>query len=273
MLFNLSSIVLREAFKQHKILLARLVSHYPIGRIFFWISIGSKRLSLLFGRYSQRAVEYPWVIKSLCMVPRKGLVLDVGCAESLLSQELIARGFRVVGIDIRDYPFKDKRMMFLKQNVLNTTLPDNTFDAIVVVSTIEHIGLEPYGQMVKDTDGDLRAMKELIRILKHEGVLILTTPYTGGALRVTSFERTYDRHRLGELTRGLKIIKEDYFYPLRSGKRLHWLRFSKEKMDNKTFEKESGIACLILKKPPKIEPPLGIDKSNQYNDQARYVSA
>jgi 2-polyprenyl-3-methyl-5-hydroxy-6-metoxy-1,4-benzoquinol methylase len=32
------------------------------------------------------------------------LVLDVGCAESLLSHELIARGFRVIGLDIRDYP-------------------------------------------------------------------------------------------------------------------------------------------------------------------------
>jgi SAM-dependent methyltransferase len=249
MLFNLSSIILREAFKPHRRLLIGLLADYPIGRIFFQISIGLKKLSLLFGRYSQRAVEYPWVIKNLGMVPRGGLILDVGCAESLLSQELIARGFRVVGIDIRDYPFKDKRMMFLRRNVLDTLLTDNTFDAILVVSTIEHIGLEPYGQTVKDAAGDLRAMKELVRILKHEGILILTTPYIGGEpLRVTSFERVYNRQRLGELTKGLKIIKEDYYYPLRSRKRLCWLRLSKEKMDKQTFKEESGIACLILKK-------------------------
>jgi SAM-dependent methyltransferase len=96
-------------------------------------------------------------------------------------------------------------MMFLRRNVLDTLLPDNTFDAILVVSTIERIGLEQYGQTVKDAEGDLRAMKELVRILKHEGVLILTTPYIGGEpLRVTSFERIYDRQRLSELTRGLK---------------------------------------------------------------------
>jgi hypothetical protein len=92
-------------------------------------------------------------------------------------------------------------------------------------------------------------MKELVRILKHEGILILTTPYIGGEpLRVTSFERVYNRQRLGELTKGLKIIKEDYYYPLRSRKRLCWLRLSKEKMDKQTFKEESGIACLILKK-------------------------
>jgi len=253
-LLDLPSIILRGAFKPHRNLLARLLAHYPIGRIFFWISIGLKRLSLLLGRYSQRAVEYPWVIKNLGMVPKEGLILDVGCAESLLSHELIARGFRVVGIDIRDYPFKDKRMMFLKRNILDTRLPDNTFDAIIVVSTIEHISLEAYGQTVKDTDGDLRAMKELVRILKHEGILILTTPYIGGEpLRVTSFERTYNRQRLDELTRELKVVKEDYFYPLRSGKRLYWLRLSKEKMDKQIFKEESGIACLILKKSYKPE--------------------
>ena len=226
----------------------------------------------MLGGWSQRAMEYPRVIKSLSIVPKGGLILDVGCAESLLSQELIARGFRVVGIDIRDYPFKDKRMIFLKRNVLNTLLPDDMFDAIVVVPTIEHIGLEPYGQTVKDTDGDLRAMKELVRILKHEGILILTTPYIGGGpLRVTSFERIYDRQRLGELTRGLEIIKEDYFYPLRSGKRLRWLRLSREKVDKQTFKEESGVACLILKKPPKINPP-SIDENNRYKVLARLKS-
>ena len=100
----------------------------------------------------------------------------MGCAESLLSHELIARGFRVVGIDIQDYPFKDKRMIFLKRNIMDNHLPDNIFDAIVMVSTIEHIGLRSYGQTVEDTNGDLRTMNELARILKHQRIIILTTP-------------------------------------------------------------------------------------------------
>jgi len=114
---------------------------------------------------------------------------------------------------------------------------------------------------VKDTDGDLRAMNELTRILKPQGIIILTTPYIGKVpLRVTSFERIYNRERLSELTRGLRIIKEDYFYPLRRGKRLYWLRLSKEEMDKQTFMEEAGIACLVLKN-AKIDSPLP-DTSN-----------
>jgi hypothetical protein len=91
------------------------------------------------------------------------LVLDVGCAESLLSHELVARGFRIVGLDIRDYPFKNKRVYFVKRNVLNTGLPDEMFDAIFVVSTIEHIGLSAYGQLTLDDEGDVKVMKEFTR--------------------------------------------------------------------------------------------------------------
>ena len=155
--------------------MVKLLALYPIGRILFWISIELK--SYLFYLVNEvRAIEYPWVVENLRFVPRGDLILDVGCAESLLSHELIARGFRVVGIDIQDYPFKDKRMIFLKRNIMDNHLPDNIFDAIVMVSTIEHIGLRSNGQTVEDTNGDLRTMNELARILKHQRIIILTTP-------------------------------------------------------------------------------------------------
>ena len=164
------------------------------------------------------------------MVTKRGLILDVGCAESLLSHELIAKGLRVAGIDIRDYPFRDKHVTFIKSNIMDTNLPDNTFDAIGIVSTIEYIGLEPYGQTVKDTNGDLKTMNELKRILKDQGIIILTTPYIGdGPLRVDFFERKYNAQRLCKLTDGLKIMRDDYFYPSRRGRHLHLLRLQKRK--------------------------------------------
>jgi SAM-dependent methyltransferase len=253
-LFSLPSTVRRIVFKKQRALLPKILAQYPLGRIIFRASIALKRFSLSFGEWSQRAIEYPWVIESLSMVPKRGLILDVGCAESLLSHELIAKGFWVVGIDIRDCLFRDKHVMFIKRNVMDTRLPDNTFDAIVVVSTIEHIGLEPYGQTVKDDNGDLKVMSELKRILKPNGAIILTTPYVGGGLlRVNKFERAYNKQRLCELTRGLKIIRAGYFYPLRSGRRLRWLRLSKETMDKQIFN-EVGIACLVLKKIADNEP-------------------
>jgi SAM-dependent methyltransferase len=168
--------------------------------------------------------------------------LDVGCAESLLSHELVARGFRVIGLDIRDYPFKNRRVIFVRRNVLDTGFPDGMFDAILVVSTIEHIGLSTYGQLALDDEGDLKAMKELYRILKPRGIII-TTPYIGNCpLRVDSFERNYNRQRLQKLIEGFKIVRKDYFYPRRIEGKVCWERMSREDIDQESFV-EAGLAC------------------------------
>jgi SAM-dependent methyltransferase len=246
--FNLSQLFSKSRFNSQKALFCKILAQYPVGRLFFRANLMVKKTAVLFGFASQRAAEYPWIIRSLELIPKTGLFLDVGCAESLLSHELIAKGLTVVGLDIRDCPFKDKRVAFVKRNIIHTGFPDGMFDAVGIVSTIEHIGLEPYGQTVKDTDGDIKVITELKRILKNQGIILLTTPYIGaGPLRVDSFEREYSAQRLSRLTAGLKIVHENYYYPSRSMRRLQWLELSKEEMDKQTFT-EPGIACLILKK-------------------------
>jgi len=232
----------------HNRIFLRLLSLTGLGRLAFWLSIAVKRLSLLYGSWSQRAVEYPWVLRQLKLLKSGALILDVGCAESVLSHELAARKFRVVGIDIRDYPFKNKNTHFIKRNVLNTGLPDNIFDAVIMVSTIEHIGLKVYGQKIIDDDGDIKALKELHRILKPGGYLLLTTPFIGNQPpRITEFERNYNIQRLMELTRNFESIIEDYFYPELRGGRLIWIKLNREQVGKRIFT-NPGIACLVLKK-------------------------
>jgi SAM-dependent methyltransferase len=75
-----------------------------------------------------------------------------------------------------------------------TTLPyaDATFDKVLCISTIEH---------VKD---DVRGIRELARVLKPGGRLLLTTefnPFRGKPYTESdnSFYRVYTRRRLGEL--------------------------------------------------------------------------
>lgn len=232
----------------HKKIFSRILSLTGLGRLAFWYSIVVKRLSTFYGSYSQRAVEYPWVLRQLKLLKPGALILDVGCAESMLSHELVARKFRVVGIDIRDYPFKNKSMHFMKKNVLNTGFPDGIFDAVILVSTIEHIGLKAYGQKIIDDEGDVKTIKELHRILKPSGYLIMTTPFIGDQpFRITNFERNYNRHRLMELTKNFETIIEDYFYPEPRGRRLKWTKLNKEQA-GKRFFINSGVACLVLRK-------------------------
>jgi len=155
-------------------------------------------------------------------------------------------------------PFKNKRMLFMKSNVLNTRLPSNVFDAIIIVSTIEHIGLSAYGQDVLDDGGDLTAMKELARLLKPDGIIIVTTPYIGTEpFRITSFERNYNREALERLIKCFEVRREEYFYPWRRGKHIIWIRMDRREIDRRSF-KDPGVACLHIQKrnPPELDEDL-----------------
>jgi len=166
----------------------------------------------------QRVVEYPWVLRQLRMfVPRGARVLDVGCSESVLSHVLLYMDYEVWGLDINDYPYKPRQIVFAKRDVRDTGLPSNFFDAIVVVSTIGHISLPVYGQIGFDVDGDVKAIEELHRILKPGGYLIITTPFAGREFRIVTGERQSTLRDL-KLERGSRLLLRNSSY------RINWVR-------------------------------------------------
>lgn len=75
-----------------------------------------------------------------------------------------------------------------------TALPftDSSIESISCMHTIEHIGLGRYGDPI-DPDGDLKAIKELKRVVAHNGSLLLVVPLGKpriqfNAHRIYSFE-------------------------------------------------------------------------------------
>lgn len=134
---------------------------------------------------TDRHYEYPWVIENL---PDIGsTILDVGCSGSMLPFLLDALGHFVWGIDLRPAPHA--RFTFAQDDICTNKFPDNEFEIITAVSTIEHI---------KD---DFKAVDEIRRILKPDGVFLMTVPY--GRFKETRFHRVYDYARLEMLTHGL----------------------------------------------------------------------
>jgi len=182
------------------IIKSRVRIPYPLGVVAFWVSVLIKWFGLLRSGWSQRVVEYPWVLRQLRrFVPRGARVLDVGCSESVLSHVLLYMGYGVWGLDINDYPYMPRQMVFVKRDVRDTGLPSNFFDAVVVVSMMEHIGLPVYGQVGFDADGDVKAIEELRRILKPGDYLIITMPFAGREFR-TALAR-------GSTLRGLNCLR------------------------------------------------------------------
>jgi SAM-dependent methyltransferase len=112
------------------------------------------------------------------------LILDVGGGDSLLAASLIKQGREVVTLDLdtrelltckhiagRDGVLKPgelRRWMAIKADARTRVFAAQSFDLVTCVSTLEHI----------PADGDSEAIREIARILKPGGQVILTVPFS-----------------------------------------------------------------------------------------------
>jgi SAM-dependent methyltransferase len=157
---------------------------------------------------SERIVELPFVFANL-RVPRGALIVDLGCVESKLSLELANRGYKVLGVDLRPYPFRHPNLRTLCGDFVTSPIAEDSVDAVLAVSTLEHFGFGSYGRAAKFSS-DVAAISKIRRILKPGGQLILTVPY--GLRGQTSWYRVYDRAGLRNLLADFAIDKLEFYH-------------------------------------------------------------
>lgn len=88
-------------------------------------------------------------------------ILDCGCGEGILVEEFKSKGYDIEGID------KNYESEFVKAgDITNMEYPDNQFDVVLLLDVLEHL---PYNEQYS-------ALKEIKRVLKNQGTLILSMP-------------------------------------------------------------------------------------------------
>jgi len=152
---------------------------------------------------NERIVEQPFVYGALADLPTGSRIADVGGAESLVGLSLASSGHQVTVVEPAGYPYEHPNLTVARQT-LDDFAPEQPFDAVVLLSAIEHFGLGAYtdnGEL--DDDADLNAMKRVRELLAPGGRVVLTTPF--GPADVNELERTYDEDRLRRLFDGFEI--------------------------------------------------------------------
>jgi len=185
-------------------------------------------------------------------------VLDLGCGSGKHTVYLADQGFEVYGIDISTEGLKKTRER-LKERGLRAILtfgsiykrlpyPDNFFNAIICIRTINHARIESIR----------RAIKEIKRILKPEGFLFVTTR----------------RKREKEKRLLFKVIAPHTYIPLEGREKgiVHYL-FTKKSLQEafRSFKTEIWLDetkdyyCLLgtLKEPKEKSPSLKLSSSQR----------
>lgn len=125
-------------------------------------------------------------------IPLRGRVLEVGCATGDLLVPLRDMGVSVAGIEISQHAAeiarRDHNLEVHTGTLFDAPYAPNSFDAVVMRHVIEHF------------PSACRALKQIARLLKQEGLLFITTPNYDSLDRVMfgEFWHNYEipRHQL-----------------------------------------------------------------------------
>jgi len=147
------------------------------------------------GSVNERIVENTYALRALADATPGAHILDVGASESTLALSLASLGFAVTALDPRPYPLDHPNLTVVVERI-EEWRPETRFDAVLCISTLEHIGTGEYGQ-AKDAGGDVAALARLGELIADDGLLVLTTPY--GRPRDGEAARVYNRAQLEEL--------------------------------------------------------------------------
>ncbi len=117
------------------------------------------------------------------------IVLDIACGEGYGSFMVSSRAKNVHGVDIdsdtinyAQSKYKKSNLNFVIGDITNLVFEDDTFDVIICFETIEHV-----------VDYE-KSLMELKRVLKKDGILIMSTPNKYVYSDSRNFKNNYHFH-------------------------------------------------------------------------------
>jgi len=217
-----------------------------------------------FGRgLGERCVEYPWVFARIPEGAAK--ILDAGSVfnyDYIVHQEKLKnKSLTCVTLAPEVYCFYRERVSYLFEDLRQLPIRDESFDMVISISTLEHIGLdntrytEDGSYRENNPESFVSAVRELNRVLKPGGRLLVTVPF--GKYHAFDWLQQFDTGMISQLKDGFagKTVEESYFRYTETG----W-NFSRpaacandEYYDGlqkvPRFATARAVACLSLEKP------------------------
>jgi len=163
-----------------------------------------KKLDKIYFEYLSQRSFLGKIYRSFILYPRlnkhlKGKVLDIGCGIG----DMLSFRPNTIGLDINplnvNYCKKKKLEAYLMKNG-RIPFEDQSFDSLLLDNVLEHI------------DTPTLLFKEIKRVLKPDGILLIGVPGISGFESDTDHKKFYDEIRLKSLAKKFKFSVNYSFY-------------------------------------------------------------
>lgn len=163
-------------------------------------------------------------------------------ASSLYFPGIVSAFVPVDFYDYRPAPLHLSNLTTQHADLTNLHFADNSIPSLSCLHTIEHIGLGRYGDPI-DPEGDIKACRELTRVLAPGGSLIFVTPVGKEAIIQFNAHRIYTYELVLKLFPDLEL-KEFSFAKERGTDGIH------EQADPGELQNETyACGCFVFTKP------------------------
>lgn len=199
----------------------------PFGE--FYPQIRDKTIATGFDRHY--VYHIAWAARKVAEIKPE---FHVDISSSLYFSSIVSAFVPVKFYDYRPADLQLSGLSSEKGDLLRLSFADNSIASLSCMHTVEHVGLGRYGDPI-DPDGDLKAIKELKRVLAHEGSLLFVVPI--GKPRVQfNAHRIYSYEMIKEYFSDLEL-REFSLIPEKSGAMI--VHATKEQADKEAY----GCGC------------------------------
>lgn len=197
----------------------------------------------------ERVVE---IFLLLLTYESSSIILDIGYANSMSCHLKVIRAQKglknVIGIDITKPTFNCRPYYnhTVVGDITKAPFTNESFKRIWCISALEHFGMDNSGYSQKYNkieNMDFLALKEMLRLLAKDGILLITVPY--GKYEDNIWFRNYDKKRwqhLLDIARSKGKVYEHYFKHSHNG----WSIAQPHELDNTGYydQHNSGAAAI-----------------------------
>lgn len=187
---------------------------------------------------NERVVEIPYALAHL---PQSGAILDVGSCDAPYLACIQLPGRQLHCLDPRPMP-PPMGVPYFQQNIQDFATPERfgTYDGVLMLSSLDHIGLEAYGQPACD-GGVESALAAAWHLLRPRGSLVLTVPV--GIPKVAGWYRQFAPYELLRLLKQFEIV-DAAFYKYWEGKYCLTSAPEVKKCDYRDGAGAGAVGCL-----------------------------